>query len=200
MLVYAATYLPAYLFTEGAIGSGGAPRDILDLHRSMLTMQENVVKPHPYQSVWWQWVLNARAIWYLYEPVDGAYRGILLIGNPLTMLLGLPALAWCLWKGMAKRDPVALSVALLYLLTLGFWIVANKPIQFYYHYLLPSMFLLAALALALDAFWHRGQRWLALAPLAASVVLFAWFYPILSAAPLAGKMAFLEYTWLKGWQ
>ena len=39
-------------------------------------------------------------------------------------------------------------VALLYLLTLGFWIVAAKPIQFYYHYLLPSMFLLAALALA----------------------------------------------------
>jgi len=200
LMVYAATYLPAYLFSEGAIGSAGAPANILDLHRTMLTMQENVVKPHPYQSVWWQWVLNWRAIWYLYEPVDGAYRGILLIGNPLTMLLGLPALAWCLWRGLAKRDPAALSVSLLYLLTLGFWIVAAKPIQFYYHYLLPSMFLLAALALALDALWQSGRRWLALGPLAISAALFAWFYPILSAAPLDGKMAFLEYTWLKSWQ
>ncbi|MBO9510223.1 phospholipid carrier-dependent glycosyltransferase [Erythrobacter sp. A6_0] len=200
LMVYAATYLPAYLFSEGAIGSAGAPANILDLHRTMLTMQENVVKPHPYQSVWWQWVLNWRAIWYLYEPVDGAYRGILLIGNPLTMLLGLPALVWCLWRGLAKRDPAALSVALLYLLTLGFWIVAAKPIQFYYHYLLPSMFLLAALALALDALWQSGRRWLALGPLAISAALFAWFYPILSAAPLDGKMAFLEYTWLKSWQ
>ena len=200
LMVYAATYLPAYLFSQGAIGSAGAPANILDLHRTMLTMQENVVKPHPYQSVWWQWVLNWRAIWYLYEPVDGAYRGILLIGNPLTMLLGLPALAWCLWRGLAKRDPAPLSVALLYLLTLGFWIVAAKPIQFYYHYLLPSMFLLAALALALDALWQSGRRWLALGPLAISAALFAWFYPILSAAPLDGKMAFLEYTWLKSWQ
>ena len=200
LMVYAATYLPAYLFSEGAIGSAGAPANILDLHRTMLTMQENVVKPHPYQSVWWEWVLNWRAIWYLYEPVDGAYRGILLIGNPLTMLLGLPALVWCLWRGLAKRDPAALSVALLYLLTLGFWIVAAKPIQFYYHYLLPSMFLLAALALALDALWQSGRRWLALGPLAISAALFAWFYPILSAAPLDGKMAFLEYTWLKSWQ
>ena len=86
------------------------------------------------------------------------------------------------------------------LLTLGFWIVAAKPIQFYYHYLLPSMFLLAALALALDALWQSGRRWLALGPLAISAALFAWFYPILSAAPLDGKMAFLEYTWLKSWQ
>ena len=205
LLVYSATYLPAYLFTEGAIGSPGAPSDIIDLHRTMLTMQENVVKPHPYQSVWWQWVLNLRGIWYLYEPVDGAYRGILLIGNPLTMLLGLPALGWCLFRGVVGRgatgrDPIALSIALLYLLTLGFWIVAAKPIQFYYHYMLPSMFLLAALALALDALWKSGKRWLALAPLAISAALFAWFYPILSAAPLEGKMAFLDYVWLKGWQ
>ena len=95
---------------------------------------------------------------------------------------------------------LALSIALLYLLTLGFWIVAAKPIQFYYHYMLPSMFLLAALALALDALWKNGKRWLALAPLAISAALFAWFYPILSAAPLEGKMAFLDYVWLKGWQ
>jgi len=27
---------------------------------------------------------------------------------------------------------------------LGFWIVAAKPIQFYYHYFVPSMALLAA--------------------------------------------------------
>ena len=78
--------------------------------------------------------------------------------------------------------------------------MAAKPTQFYYHYMLPSMFLLAALALALDALWKSGKRWLALAPLAIGVALFAWFYPILSAAPLDGKMAFLEYTWLKSWQ
>lgn len=200
LAIYAATYLPAYLFADGAIGSEGAPTNILELHRAMLAMQENVVKPHPYQSAWWQWVLNSRAIWYLYEPVDGVYRGILLIGNPLTMLLGLPALAWCLWRGIVRREAVPLAVALLYLLTLGFWIVAAKPIQFYYHYMLPSMFLLAALALALEALWQCGRRWLAIGPIAASVALFAWFYPILSAAPLVGKMAFLDYTWLKGWQ
>ena len=205
-LVEAALWLGIVpLVVYAATCSAGAPRDIIDLHRTMLTMQENVVKPHPYQSVWWQWVLNLRAIWYLYEPVDGAYRGILLIGNPLTMLLGLPALGWCLWRGLVARsggarDPVALSVALLYLLTLGFWIVAAKPIQFYYHYMLPSMFLLAALALALDTLWRSGHRWLALTPLAISAALFAWFYPILSAAPLEGKMAFLDYVWLKGWQ
>ena len=30
---------------------------------------------HPYQSTWPQWVGNWRAIWYLYEPADGASAG-----------------------------------------------------------------------------------------------------------------------------
>lgn len=200
LAVYAATYLPAFWFQSGAIGSTTGPAGLVDLHLQMRGMQSGVVQPHPYSSQWLQWVLNARGIWYLYEVVDGAQRGILLIGNPLTMLLGLPALVWAGWRGIARRDGAALAVVGLYALTLGFWIVADKPVQFYYHYLLPSMFLLAALALALDALWRAGWRWFALAPLVGSLGFFVYFYPILSAAPLAGEMAFLQWAWLPGWR
>ena len=67
----------------------------------MLALQASVTKHHPYQSVWYQWIVNWRAIWYLYEFVDGAQRGIVLIGNPFTMLAGLVALGWCGWAGWA---------------------------------------------------------------------------------------------------
>ena len=43
----------------------------------------------PTAVIWPDWVVNWRAVWYLYEPVDGAQRGILLIGNPFTMLAGI---------------------------------------------------------------------------------------------------------------
>ena len=72
--------------------------------------------------------------------------------------------------------------------------------QFYYHYLLPSCFLLAALALALDALWKRGWRKLVLLVLAGSVVLFAVFFPILTAAPLAARDSFEFWTWLPSWR
>ncbi|MBU0669680.1 MAG: phospholipid carrier-dependent glycosyltransferase [Alphaproteobacteria bacterium] len=200
LLVYAASYLPGFWFERGAIGSTTGPAGLIEHHRDMLGMQAGVTQPHPYSSQWLQWLLNARGIWFLYEMVDGAQRGILLIGNPLTMLLGLPALGWAAWRGIARRDGVALAIAGLFVLTLCFWAFADKPVQFYYHYLLPSMFLLAALALALDALWRSGRRWLALLPLAGSLGFFVYFYPILSAAPLTGDMAFLQWAWLPGWR
>ncbi|HYD24808.1 MAG TPA: glycosyltransferase family 39 protein [Croceibacterium sp.] len=195
LAAYALSYWPFPLFEHNAVGPSGLPA----LQARMLALQEQVVEPHTYQSVWWQWAVNWRAIWYLYEVTDGAQRGVLLVGNPLTMLLGLPALAWCAWAGLARRRWDALAVATLYAASLALWIVAPKPVQFYYHYLLPSCFLMAALALALDALWRRGWRRLPPAVLAASCALFAFFWPILNAAALDGSDAFQRWTWLAGW-
>lgn len=194
LLVYAATYLPGYGLEEGAITD-----NLLAHHQRMLALQESVTTPHNYQSTWAEWLTNWRPIWYLYAMTDGAQRGIVMLGNPLTMLLGLPALLWCAWAAIGRRDRAALAVAVLYAVSFGFWIVAPKPIQFFYHYLIPHGFLLAALALALDALWRRGWRVAAVLPVAASVALFAWFHPILSAGPLPGPQSFLQWMWLESW-
>ncbi|WP_120717681.1 glycosyltransferase family 39 protein [Tsuneonella amylolytica] len=196
LAVYALTYLPAWLIAPADLPDGG----FVGLHQMMLKMQESVVKPHPYQSIWSDWIVDRRAIWYLYEAVDGAQRGVLLIGNPLTMLAGLPAVIWCAWAGIAHRRWDALAVAIIYAASLGFWIVAAKPIQFYYHYFVPSMALLAALAIALDALRRKGWGWLSWTVLAGSAAMFAWFYPILSAAPLPDARGFEKWMWVDSWR
>ncbi|MDZ4308766.1 phospholipid carrier-dependent glycosyltransferase [Allopontixanthobacter sp.] len=196
LAVYWLTFLPAYFFAEGALQPGG----FVALHREIIALQSSVIQPHPYQSNWPDWLLNLRAIWYLYEAADGAQRGILLIGNPLTMLLGLPAMAWCLWAGIARKRWDALAVFVFFAASVLFWAAVNKPVQFYYHYFLPSCFLLAGLALALNALWQRGRRRVAGGILAGSVAIFAWFYPILSAAPLAGPQSFNHWMWLDSWR
>jgi len=202
LAVYAACYWPFPLYARSEPYFEGANyfASLVELHRRMLELQMQVLEPHPYQSTWSQWVINRRAIWYLYEPVDGAQRGVLLVGNPLTMLAGLPALGWCAWAGIARRRADAGAVALLYAVSLGMWIVAPKSVQFYYHYLLSSCFLLAALALATDALWRRGQRLVPAALVLGSVGLFAFYYPILTSAPLPGEAAFHRWTWLDSWQ
>lgn len=197
LAIYALTYAPAWFFAQGGISG---PRGLVALQREMISMQESVVAAHPYQSRWLEWVINWRAIWYLYEPVDGAQRGVLLIGNPLTMLLGLPALAWCAWQGATRRRAAHGAAVLIYAVSLGFWIAAEKPVQFYYHYFLPSMALLAALALALDDLREGGWRKSAIGVLLGGAGLFAWFYPILSAAPLERPDSFAIWTWLDSWR
>jgi len=198
VVTYAACYWPNFLYAERAI----SPFGLIEWHRHMFDLQEQVVRPHTYMSVWYQWMSNWRAIWYLYENIDGAQRGVLLVGNPLTMLIGLPAMLWCAWAAVWRRRWDAAAVFALYAVSFGMWIVAPKPVQFYYHYFVPSCFLMAGLALALDAVWRRGGRWrwLPLGVLAVTCGLFAYFWPVLTAAPLEDGQAFLRWTWLESWR
>ena len=196
LAVYAASFWPAFDLQDSPLASQG----LLAFHEQIYALQTQVLKAHPYQSNWPDWVLNLRAIWYLYEPADGAQRGILLIGNPLTMLIGLPALLWCAWHGWKARQWPHLAMAIGYAVSLGLWLVADKSVQFYYHYFLPSFFLLGALTLALDWHWQAGQKKFAGGVLAVSVALFAYFYPILSAASLDDPQDFLKWAWIEGWR
>lgn len=201
LLVYAATFLPGYWLAENLHPSPLAEKGLIGFHRDIFALQSQLMTPHRYMSTWPQWVLNLRGIWYLYEPIDGAQRGVLLIGNPLTMWLGLPALVWCLGRGVWVRDWARLGAVIGYGVSLGFWIVAPKPVQFYYHYFVPSFFLLAALALTCSDLRRLpcGQ-WLAWGIPAASAAVFAWFFPIIAALPLARADSYVTWMWLNGWR
>jgi dolichyl-phosphate-mannose-protein mannosyltransferase len=151
-------------------------------------------------SHWWQWMFNLRPIWFLYQNVNGAQRGVLMLGNPFTMLAALPALVLCAWDGVRRKDRLRLSLVVLYVASLIFWALNGKPVQFYYHYLLASVFAAGALAVVLGAWWDQGRRWpVALSALAA-LGMFAGFYPILSAGALAGKQSYLAWMWLDSWR
>lgn len=199
LAAYWATFWPAFHYTTGPI----AWTDPIGWHRYMLQLQDSVVKPHPYRTVWWQWVTDWRGIWYFYEPFQGAQRGVLLIGNPFSMIAGLVALGWCLWAAGWQRRWDAAALVALYAVSLAMWPLSGKPIQFYYHYLLPGTFLMGCLALALEPLFKRDDRWWWSGPAAAitAMLMFVYFYPILSAAELHnGKQSFTEWMWLRSWR
>ena len=195
VVVYLATFAPAFFYQVQPM----TLRGLIPWQGYMLQLQDSVVKPHTYMSRWWQWVLDIRPIWFLYENIDGAQRGVLMLGNPFTMLAGLPALALCAWDGL-KGDRLRRGVALLYALALVFWATNGKPVQFYYHYALASMFLVAALALVLARWWETGRRWPVRASVGLALVLFMGFYPILSAAALPRANSYVDWMWLRSWR
>ncbi|MEO0063068.1 MAG: hypothetical protein RLZZ08_1628, partial [Pseudomonadota bacterium] len=200
MAVYVASYWPYLFYAEGSVPA--TPAAFIEIQQHALQLQHKLLKKHPYQTHWWQWVSDTRGIWYLFEKVDGAQRGIVLIGNPLTFLIGLPALVWCAFAALFRKRLDAGAMVACYAASLGLWIVAAKNVQFFYHYMLASCFMLGALALALDALWRRGGRWswLPLGVLAASTALFVYFWPILSAAPLHSAGEYSQWMWLRSWR
>ena len=192
--------LAVYAFSFWPLGFGADYGGLIGLHREMLALQTQVPEPHPYQSQWWQWVGNGRAIWYLYEPVDGAMRGVMLIGNPVTMWFGLVALGWCAWAGWKERRKDMLALVLLYVASLALWVLAPKAVQFYFHYFLPGMFLSGALALGVERLWQRGERLLPWALTIAATGFFIYWFAILTAAPLENDQEFLRWAWFAGWR
>ena len=136
---------------------------------------------------------------YAVTPVNPGIAGRDLHGSPVVASLpdAGPRLDMV---DVFRRSADAGAVAVIYALSLGFWIVAAKPIQFYYHYFVPSMALLAALALALDELRRGKLGWLAWTALVATLAVFVWFYPILSSAPLSGERAFENWMWLDSWR
>jgi len=195
VLVYFATFLPAFFYAQDPLTLKG----LIPFQQYMLKLQDSVVKPHTYMSQWWQWIFNIRPIWFLYEYTDGAQRGVLMVGNPFTMLAVLPALVLCLYDGV-RGDRLRLGVALLYVFAVGFWALNGKPVQFYYHYMLAAGFAIAALALVLAEWWENGLRWPTALALGLALGMFFRFYPIISAAALPAKDSFATYTWLNSWR
>lgn len=208
LLVYAATYWP-YLFWQVRSGDSGG---LVGIHQQMLALQTQVPEAHPYQSQWWDWTINRRAIWYLYEAVDGAQRGVMLIGNPVTMLAGIVALGWCAWTGWLSRNGSStgtgagavhwdrIAVVVVFIVSLALWIVAPKAVQFYFHYFLPAMALSAALALGVENLLLRGNQVLAWIIGLGALGCFVYWFPILTAAPLDDPQDFLKWAWTQGWR
>lgn len=194
--VYFLTFLPAFFYAQNPL----TLERLIPFQGEMYALQTQVLAGHTYQSKWWSWPLMLRPIWYLYEPgADGVYRGVLLVGNPAIMWGGLVAVLACLNAAWRERAPRPLAVALLWIASVAIYIVIPKSLGFYYYYYLSSIFLCFVIATAFHHF-DRGrklgrEKWFA----AAALLLFVYFYPILSAAPLPDAGAYRWWTWFPGW-
>ena len=191
---YFLTFAPAFFYAHDAL----TWRTLLTFQREMLALQTQVLPPHTYQSAWWTWPLDWRPIWYLYEPVDEAQRGILMIGNPAVMLGGLAAVVACLWAGGRRGDQRAGTLALVWVASWAMWGLIPKSLGFFYYYYLSSIWLAPVVAAAFDHMRTRLRYWDE-AYLVLVAVLFIHFYPILATTALPGPQAFMRWMWVKSW-
>jgi dolichyl-phosphate-mannose-protein mannosyltransferase len=182
LLVYFATFLPGMFVRDNPIRIS----ELLPMQWDMAQFMAHQIRPHPYQSTWWQWALNARPIWLFHAELEGVYRIAVIAGNPLSSLAILPAVAIAL----LRRNSI---LAFLYLACLLFWALPGKPVQYYYYYLPAGTFGLAVLATEL-----AGRR-IAWPFILITLAIFAWLFPALTGSAFERNQT-TQYTRFPGWE
>ncbi|MHA6719029.1 phospholipid carrier-dependent glycosyltransferase [Sphingomonas sp. RS6] len=194
--VYFTTFAPEFFYVRDAIDLPG----LFSLQRAMYAAQTQVLPPHNYQSDWWSWPLMIRPIWFFYEWDMGAQRGVLLIGNPVIMWGGLVAVLAGYAAWFRSRAIRPLAMALLWTASVAIYAIIPKSLGFFYYYHLSGIFICLVLAVTFDHFDRGHDRgwdeWF----VALSLVCFGYFYPVLSAAPLADAQSFNYWMWFPSWR
>lgn len=192
-VAYWATYLPLYLVAD----ANYSLTRFFTLHPEMWDAQQRVPGKHNYRSVWSQWPLLSRPMWYQFdaEPTNSAeVRGVALIGNPWVMWTGVVAVLVSTWLWIRNQSRYAMWIAAFYSLFFLSWVFIPRALTFYYYYYPAGMLLGLAVGYVLQ---NRSER-LRWTYLAFTALIFIYFYPILAAVKIP-MPSFYRWMWFRSW-
>jgi dolichyl-phosphate-mannose-protein mannosyltransferase len=211
ILVYFLTFIPDVIVGRSVV-------DVLGLQGSMYIYHSTLSATHPFSSAWWSWPIMLKPVWLCvsYLPLE-MKSTISLLGNPAVWWPGfasiiivtaraipgrfwkkLPKLSQALLKTQLEIDWSALFIAVVFFFQ---WLpyVFISRITFIYHYYLSVPFLCLASAYLINKYW-RGKwgKIVTVAFLAAVVILFSLFYPVISGMP-ASPTSIDRLKWFESW-
>jgi len=198
MSLYVCVWIPDF-FRHIEIKNLG---DLVYRQYTMFEYHDTLKATHPYQSSWWQWPLDLRPIAYYWKDLRTGLNTsnsnaccvaeIISLPNPLILWFGLicvPCVAFLAWR--EKNKGYALLV-IAYLLQWLPW--ARSPrITFAYHFYVNIPLVILCNVIILQRIWnrrteHSEQQTFArigvATYVAAVVVAFVWFYPVLAGIPI----------------
>jgi dolichyl-phosphate-mannose--protein O-mannosyl transferase len=169
---------------------GSWVRDFLGVQKAMLRFHLGIQDVSPYTSPAWSWPLIRRSVVYFQEATGGRYQEIIAMGSPIVWWASLPAIAYLGIRVARRRRPSDAAVvvvggfAVLYLPWLA---VASERSFTFLFYLLPAVPFMCLATATVATPWLRSLRGRAVVVVfcALAVASFAFFYPVLTAAPLS---------------
>ncbi len=190
-------------FFQAIPDQSGNPVDLMLRNQYfMLTYHQSVHTPHPYQSNWYQWIIDARPILYYQDFSVQGMRGIFAsFNNPLVSWAGLLAFFAVAVQMVRRKCGKALFIVLATLSQLVPWTAIGR-VLFAYHYFPTVLFLCFAIAYLMDDMLNRKREWAGLAVYGftgCAGLLYAIFYPELIGILVPNWYATYFLRWFPSW-
>lgn len=204
VVIYIASYAPYFMVTQGNAYTGIS--DIIDNQKYMLNYHANLdpEKVHPFASKWYTWPLDIRPVlFFSYQNASNHTIATLsTMGNPLLWWTGVIAAVYFIinaLRGKRHRTFTLLFLGIAALSQFGPWMLVTREV-FIYHYFatVPFLILLVVYWLKYMAKDFKYGKQFGIIFVAACVVFFALFYPVITGIPAdAGYINGLR--WLESW-
>lgn len=196
VIIYWVAYIPCKVWRDGWSIS-----NVIEQIEYMYHYHVNLKATHPYQSSWYQWILDIRPIWYYGRASsDGLYHSIACFSNPLLCWAGFLAVPYTIFCAFKKKDPAAWVISVGYLTALIPWVSLVKRCVFAYHFYPSSLFMIMALVYAirdLSAKQPKSHIFIKIF-IVASVFVFFMFLP--ATAGFGTTTTYIKFLeWLPSW-
>lgn len=170
--------------------------NVLHAVKTSWELQHHVPGDHNYYSEVWKWPLMIRPIWYEYISYgDGKLQAILCLGNPVILLGGLISLLYSFFNWLKYRSIFSFLCLAFYGSFYGAWFLTSREAFYHYYYFVPSLFLLLSLGHWCSHLLGSKKRYIAYGVLGLAILLFVWYFPVVSGLPLIAK----DHEYLRLW-
>jgi hypothetical protein len=207
-LIYLASYIP-FMQARGPLYPYTNPIElVVNEQKFMYDYHATLQATHPFSSMWYEWPVMSRPIWYYSGKAnvpDTLTSSIAAFGNPAVWwpgaLAAVFALVLAVKQAFKKKEGAGLFILVALAAQFVPWIVIPRKLTFIYHFFASVPFLVLGLIYVLKFVldkWPKA-RWGVIALLGVVLGLFILFYPVLSGLPADSWFVEHVLRWFPGW-
>ena len=166
----------------------------------MLSYHKATIFDHPYASPWYSWLFDWKPLLDSREYLAGDKVSVIAtFGNPVLYFAGLFAYGKELWRTFRHKEKSAAVLVLYYTVMLLPWVFIRRTV-FIYQYYVCSVVLVLLLCHSISKKESRHEKTAYWGLLAASVLLFVLFYPVISGLVVPAAYIRQVIPWLPNWR
>lgn len=196
LIVYTLCFIPVVGYTE----YNGLIDKAVQGTISMFNYHSNLVAEHYYSSPFYEWPVIWMPLLYANDAVNATdVSAVSCMGNPVIWWFGIPCVIYMFYRWIFKKDKKAGFLSIAYLAQYVPWMSISR-ITFIYHYLPAILFVMLMIAYTLQLLIEKYEwgKKAATIYLAAAVICFFVFFPVISGLPVYKEYG-LHLRWLKDW-
>ena len=194
-IIYIASYIPVSDGTDH-----GLLQRMIDNQKTMFGYHSGLESTHDFSSMWYEWPIMKRPIWFYSGTVGNLKEGISSFGNPLVWWVGIPAFVMVLYYGFVEKDREGRFLAIAYLSQYLPWVFIGRVV-FIYHYFPSVPFVVLMIGYCMKKFveYKPKLKSAVFVYVGLAVALFVLFYPVLSGVAVEPEFVDNYLRWFKSW-